>query len=75
MTTTATSPNAATSAQLRYLKRLAEQAGQTVTLPRSRQQASALIGQLRVTISRAGQGEQGAGQPSAKPRPTATARP
>jgi hypothetical protein len=54
VTTTATSANAVTAAQLRYIKRLAEQAGQTVTLPRSRQQASALIGQLRVTISKGG---------------------
>jgi hypothetical protein len=54
MTNTATSPTAATPAQLRYLKRLAEQAGQTVALPRSRQQASALIRQLRVTISQGG---------------------
>jgi len=54
MTTTATTPSAATSAQLRYLKRLAEQAGQTVALPRSRQQASVLISQLRATISQGG---------------------
>ena len=54
MTTTATSLNAATPAQLRYLKRLAEQAGQTVALPHSCQQASALIRQLRAAISQAG---------------------
>jgi hypothetical protein len=54
MTTTATSPRAATPVQLRYVKRLAEQAGQTVALPHSRQQASALIRQLQTTISQGG---------------------
>jgi hypothetical protein len=54
VTITATSPNAVTAAQLGYIKRLAEQAGQTVALPHSRRQASVLIGQLRVTISKGG---------------------
>jgi hypothetical protein len=53
---TANPPNTKTPtpAQLRYLKGLAEQAGQTVALPRTRHQASSLITQLRTTIARGG---------------------
>jgi hypothetical protein len=54
MTANTSDAKTPTPAQLRYLKALAEQAGQTAPLPRTRHQASSLITQLRTTIARGG---------------------